>query len=567
MRHFFIGSASRKSPFFVSCLAACALSSLAACSGADSMEKESTEASSEALTLGDGDALYSNIKLQEQALNPHNNVGNVTVGTYDAASRSWSGLTTEPDDLWFDDAHKPHHTNLGSKPVQVAFHAIDANLIFNGSNCGGRFSVTAAGKTATSTGTWISINVGLYQGTIDWTLTCGASTYGDKFVLVRDLVLGAGAFTVDVLPVAVIYDAPPGARNTNAATYAVGSQSGTTVTITDLSSNGKTVPSTAMYGNDSFDFLASKAVPALKAAAVTAPVGIILDTFIKGLGSSSANTTTTSQYATSTSMNVSISETMSTTPTSHLGPGNGDIIEYISNAHLAWMATPGGRVYLKMFGHRLKQMYVSDLVADLRAIEASPDAKCTPGQILCLGPLQSKAVGPNSGLRYAKVFELLQLDPLAPNGIGLDAAVRSGRFKLTNEFTPAGLNVLKTVVTTDTITSTATTKILSTMDQVSPGFLSAMGLGSPGMSQQQQVNTTLSNSSTWAHDLKTTVESDLTVNAYPGEHPDLQAYYDTVFGTVAWVQKAGTVSTPSGGPKTPGTGDGPPILPPRGPEL
>ena len=128
----------------------------------------------------------------------------VTVGTLDASSGSFTGLQTSyvRDPL----TNKPRAVTPG-----VSLNGIDIIAVFSVTS--GPLTVTANGRTATGTGSG-SINVGRARK-VEWTMQAGPWARSDKFNVSRPSSgIGAGAFTVAAMPISIVDQAAdePGAN-------------------------------------------------------------------------------------------------------------------------------------------------------------------------------------------------------------------------------------------------------------------------------------------------------------------------------------------------------------------
>src|SRR5262249_53177484 len=97
-----------------------------------------------------------------------------------------------------------------------------------------------------------------------------------------------------------------------------------------------------------------------------------------------------------------------------LGPGDGDIIVYMHNAHIVWMGPPvtGETAHIALLDYeQLRTPTVRDLKSDLAELGK-------PGT-------PAHALGRLTQLEATSIKELLKLDPFAA---GADAALPPGRF-------------------------------------------------------------------------------------------------------------------------------------------
>jgi hypothetical protein len=154
--------------------------------------------------------IYNRIKNLEGRFNAPEPVGRATVGTFDVRTGEFTGKRSEVQ----------FHTPPGSrKPVRTEITpALDINgvrarvrfkllhLLFTGAvtiTVNGHTQVPPAGTEA------VSIGVGRARK-VSWSITTSQGVeVMDKARIVRPRIVGAGVFTLQAVPVAVLYEPPP----------------------------------------------------------------------------------------------------------------------------------------------------------------------------------------------------------------------------------------------------------------------------------------------------------------------------------------------------------------------
>jgi hypothetical protein len=370
----------------------------------------------------------------------------VNVGSFDATTGTFTGkvsriVNSPPDDTG---GNKP-----GERLVAPVAHvnAVAVELIFAVANRVGVFKVTANGVSALASPGQNSVTVSVGSATqVNWTVWSGSKSYSDTLVINRPQIIGAGAFIVPALPLAIVYEPPPDSRNKNKATYTKTSAIGTKVTAT-FSHEGSTtvnaVPSQfAGVSNlkDKMSTLASlvKNAPGVPYAQQIAGA---LSTIASGLGSVSASETSGKINTSDHSLELTSQlQTTISTDENNGGPGVGDVVYYLKNPKLVWLAE-NGRVTLALLDRGMvSTVLVSNLKANLN----------TGWQ----------------GLDPATVRDLLSLDPFAnptgreirrrtANGARLNLPLPSARFSYQNTYEVNGVAFTEALKRSETQTSSA----------------------------------------------------------------------------------------------------------------
>jgi hypothetical protein len=163
--------------------------------------------------------------------------GKKKVGVLDAATGKFTYASPEYKSVHVDVGggnpdEKPYHkpetpeVNVG----KMLINAVDVGLVFEVVNRKGDFSVTAGGKTvaAPANANSITIDVGRVAK-VTWKVQSEGKTHSDQLQIIRPPIVGAGAFTVPAVPVAVLYEPPMDKKKLNQATYAKTKVIGTTI--------------------------------------------------------------------------------------------------------------------------------------------------------------------------------------------------------------------------------------------------------------------------------------------------------------------------------------------------
>ena len=323
------------------------------------------------------DSLYQLIKQFESTFPLPAPYVTVDVGTFDAAAGTFQGLTTTVDKDPEPLEHGPnqHPVNPAPRFVGTGWRSvtIDAHwrqtitivpapkvplapvlLQFRIKNAATSWSVTVGGFTTSAPACQASISVSIWdRTTVSWSIRAGASTYSDKLMIQRPAGLpGAGAFTIPVIPVAIIYAPPVDSLGKSVATYGVSDTVGTTVSYDFSTDSSETVPKMDGAFTDFNEFKNGLDV-------VSQALGLMGDmTASKALSSISSDLGTATQTEqTGTVEGNGSSLTVTTTKTQNIssntkggGPGVGDVIVYYKNMRVAW-AYQDGQLQLCPFGH------------------------------------------------------------------------------------------------------------------------------------------------------------------------------------------------------------------------
>jgi hypothetical protein len=447
------------------------------------------------------DEAYNDIKVAEAGMPVPTPVQTVNVGTFNAATGAFDGLVTETE-------------IINGKPVRIVpsvfVNAVNTRLVFSiiNSTQSVRVGVSGVGFTTVLAGRpSIAIDIGRIRSA-NWTISSGTKKHLDELTIRRPTIIGGGAFTIPALPVAVVYDPPQNPAQTNSVVYTRTLSIGTTLGLSVRNSTSTTAPAVnpTFSAEESFQ----NTVNALKSLASAAGHKTIAAAFGKigeAVGNAERNVTTASDSLSTSRRTYSFVEARGCTlrPTvPHVGPGHTDMIDYLRDARVVWV-DDGTSTRLLVLG-------------------------TGPEECATIDELRSGV----TGLPPAAVAGLLVLDPFTGS---LGAETPLGLNPRYSGLT--GIGLLPDILVTATYTQQllventhveTSTKIVT--DQLSPGFLSIIGVGP---SASQQVSSTLSISNTAESTEATTVSTALTATTLvEGLRTELAVFYDRVFGTIAF---------------------------------
>ncbi len=505
-----------------------------------------------ALALAAGPAradVYDTIKAQEANFPVPQPTVVIPMGTFNAATGQFTGKVSTM--VW----HPPDQFH--SKPYQMRqppteeVNAVGVQLTFTAANrpAGQNLQVTANGRPRAANSDSITVDVGA-ANLVQWKVQVGGLSYADTLVIKRPPIIGAGAFTLPALPLVVIYAPPVDQSGRNRATYSTTQATGTTIGMSFSREGSTTRPSDPSRFSEVNDMRAgmTRLATAIKFASSAIPNAAViaggLEKIAGALGEASANQEVGTKVVNETSLEITdkVRDTYFTVPGK--GPGEGDIIVYLRNARMVWLAE-NGVVTLSLLGQEsVDNPSAADLLADMR--ETDPSRRRT-------------------GLDTETIRALLRLDPfveatrerqlpvlsparsLVPRrlpDIGLPPGplvLPSSRFGLEvtyGVFSDRAHQFTHTVQQTDL---SATTGFTLRTESFRKGFLSFLGVGVP---ETATVKTNVTHGSSRQVTTGTEVSEEVAFFAQPGENYSVEVYYDRIFG--AFALKPVTQSTVAG---------------------
>jgi hypothetical protein len=427
---------------------------------------------------------------------PH---ANFSVGTFNASTGTFTGTVTKNVCTYDPDLRRI--ICAPGPPPQVTVNGVHVGFTVHWQYATGYVTVTVNGisKTVPAAYGQTTIELGRARDA-DWRIVANGRSYQDEVILNRPRVVGAGVFTINALPIGIAYEPPqdPGKLNNNRYTRV-------TTTATTLSSSfqtslSKTVPQET--SRETFISLASGL-----GSAVGGPAGTALTSIAQIVGQTQSDVTTAQVSGSSTSLNVQVVDAFSCTTGDHLGPGGGDKIVYLKNAHVAWLDN-GKQTYLALLGSDgggANCVSVNSLKNGTSVFDAA-----TAQTLLAVDPLASG--GPNMTLpssRYTLVRQI-DLDPTTTLNPNTDQHTES-------QYSSAG-------------TTTATNQVRT--DTLKAGLLAFLGVG-PEQSQTTVFSLSASNSRVDGSGTSVTTEATLRTLTL-GASTTINAFYDKAFGTIAY---------------------------------
>lgn len=476
------------------------------------------------------DSVYQLIKSYESQFPIPAPYVTTNVGTFDAAAGTFSGLTTTVETDPEPVAHGPndHPRNpppryVGDKWVSVTIDASWRRTItqvpapsvplapvllqFAISNAATPWSATVNGVTVSAPATQNRLTVSIWDATTaNWSVQAGAKSYRDTLRIQRPGNLGAsaGAFTIPVLPVTLVYAPPADSLGKSAATYSQGQTVGTTVTYDFSTDTSQTVPLQTTNFAAAGDFKAFLDLIAEVGALGTGGakvMGQIFSDISSQFGQLSSTETTGISDLSETQMTVTEAATDSISTSAKAGgPGVGDVMFFYINLRMAWAFYNG-------------QLRVCPLGYDEEAALGVAGLVGNPGAL---------------GISAKNAQLLLGLDPFVSGGA--QAALPTDRFthQVTAEYGFGGNVDHKFVVTRDTKDQTVHKTYTTDTNDWEPGpIFKLLGLG-----EKDQTTVTLSNAT--GSDVSSTVTLDASLFSGPQESFVVGIYYDNMFGTYAF---------------------------------
>jgi hypothetical protein len=444
---------------------------------------------------------YKDIKDAERGMPVPTPIQSVNVGTFNAATGEFEGLTTETE-------------IINGKPVKIVpsvlVNAVNTKLVFaiRNSTQLTRVSVQGVGSTFVAAGrTSASIDVGRIRSAT-WSITSGLKKHFDQLTIRRPTFIGAGAFTIPALPVAVVYDPPQDPTHSNSVVFTRTQSVATTLGLSVRKSTSTTAPAV----NPTFAALgnfqqALTGASAFAKAAHNDVIASVLDTINSKLGSAQRNVTTAEDNTSTVRRSFTFSEARGCSLDAgqpHLGPGHSDIVVYLRNVRVVWF-DDGTNTKLLVLGTGPRDCVTID---QLRSGVADLDPRAAAG-LIALDPFAGP-FGPRAPLATDPRYVGLEGIGLLP-GI-LNRAIYTQQLLVENSHVETSTRVVT--------------------DDLSAGLLSIIGIGP---SETQQVSSTLAVTTSADTTESTTVSTELTARTLvDGVRTELAVFFDRSFGTVAF---------------------------------
>jgi hypothetical protein len=462
---------------------------------------------------------YSAIKALEANFPLPTPVATLRMGTFNAATGTYNGIKStlqRSDELFPVDENLPDpqpKPQLVLVPPEVTLNGVHVVLEWEVIN--GVASVTANGVQVSSTASnkIIAVNVGTAHF-VEWTARSGNRVVRDKLFIQRPPIIGAGAFTVPALPVTVVYEPPsrPNAERqpNNRATYAVTTAIGNTVRISVSTAESATtdvesVITTPQQISSTMRSLASVA-GGLGLSSVKSALNGIASAVDGAFGGVTATQAEGTSVTSESELGVLVQEGESiSTGQNDGGPGEGDVIHFLRNARLVWLANGGG-ITLALLGY---------------------DAKATRTARFLRDNLDEPEV---TGLDRDTAEALLALDPFVVGGP--EMALPAARFVHVDTYEVNGADLGRqfsiTLSQSDLQAQTRTTTCVTDMRA---GALAFLGLG---VVEDATITTTMTHSHSTTLTASQTVAVSADLVADSDELYAVAVSYDRVFGTFAF---------------------------------
>ena len=313
------------------------------------------------------DEVYDLIKRLEPEFSPPAPYFTVDVGTLDAATGVFHGLTTtvehDPEPIEHgsnDHPHNPAPRFEGSRWVSVTISgswrrtitSVPAPFVplapvllqFSILNAATSWNVRVNGTTVSAPPTQGTILVDVWDAAdLSWSIVTGSLSSRDSLRLQRPagaLSAALGAFTIPVLPVSIVYAPPADSLGASSATYTAAQTVGTTVDFGFSNDRSSTTP---VNGSDfatsmpTFKAILDSAAQVLSVIPATQAVGKGFSTASSVIGQFSAThqTGVTDGTESTVTLTQSTSDALSTSAKIG-GPGVGDVLHFFKDIQMVW---------------------------------------------------------------------------------------------------------------------------------------------------------------------------------------------------------------------------------------
>lgn len=475
------------------------------------------------------DAAYAAIKRQEQLLEtrlPLSTLATVSVGVYDAAAGTFEGRSTHPVVNGRVRTFPPPRVNVAAIRTRLRF-AIDnadkpVTVVANGSRV-----TVPAGSTS------VSVDVGRTTRAT-WRIASAGRSHASSLLIAHEGAQRAGAFTVRVLPIGVVYEPPqPGdGQGKNSASVRETQAVGTSVTVSLASQTSTTRPAETPF--ETSQTVAGGLRAASKALQRANPLlSKALGAVASSLGSAKSTTTKVEAQTRNSAVEVTLSDSRSCETDLGAGPGRGDAIAFYRNARIAWF-DDGTRTRFALIGFERERFECRAVQRLQQQLSRPLGVSGQPGVRPSNTPLPRRGSG--DGLDADTIRSLLALDPLAADP---NATLAAERFD-----GPSGIvfDGTKGVIEREVSVSAADEQVrvdtTIRTDQTDKALLSVIGIG-PKETKTVTSTLTMSSALTSRRGKTITARAEL-------RDVNVDVYYDRLFGTFAFqAPRAGaTIVTP-----------------------
>lgn len=433
----------------------------------------------------------------------------IAMGTYDLYSGTFTGLRSTTEYRIDPITHKPRAITL---PPRTDIAAVNALLQFNFTNRGTgplRVRVNGAWTTVPSGVSTISISAGR-MARADWRIEAGTQSVQDALLIGRPTLLGAGAFTVEAVPISILYEPPQFANLLSKTRMMVIESVGSSMSTSDTTSTDRKTKVLTLNDYTSKLQTISQKLGRLGVPGVST-IGTAINRAVGLLGTVSVEQTEGTEVSTEHSVDLLSTESIASETSAGLGPGRGDRIIYFKTVQVAWVMDEG-ELSVMILGWQARGAYsAATLRADLAALDAGGAISAT-----------------QSGLSAPTLRGLLALDPFVAGGA--TAALPSSRYDYIGRFEGDGIDTLQVShsITTSDRSSTAT--YTGRITNYQSGWLGILGLG---ITQSGSLVTRTTHRTTERISTGESVTATLEIRSSVSDPYQLDVYYDRIFGTFA----------------------------------
>lgn len=478
--------------------------------------------------------VYTQIKDLENRFPIPTPSATIKMGTFDASTGKFKGNTSDityeslgdyPGPVpvvRYDEDIKLVISKIGNRvkmeviPAPKA-DAVNVLLEFEVKNRGQKdFAVTAKGITVSAPVNQNIVTINVKDSySVNWHVQSGTKSYGDHMEIQRPPIVGGGAFTIPALPIGLFYEPPCDSQKKNKATYSFTKSMATASTLSFSTEKSTTRPaSTEKFSSLPDMQKAFKAAawlmarnPSPQAQAIAGVLRTIASDGVLGKVSGSETEGVTEAKGNTLISRHEVGRT-SDTDVNNGGPGIGDVICFLRNARLVWLAS-SGRVTLTLLGYDNGpfQIGVGFLKSNLGSME-------------------------KTGLDRETGQALLDLDPFVAGGES--AVLSQDRFVYNDCFPLLGTGHCEGYSSSHTITNVdrqATTTFRTKAEDYRKGFLSFLGLG---VLEDEKVMTTVTQSRETEVSVTEKTEVSCNLCCDVDEVYNVEVYFDRVFGTFAF---------------------------------
>jgi hypothetical protein len=473
------------------------------------------------------DDLYRQLKELEDQIPVPKPKATVRVGTLDAAAGVFRWHIPYKRETFTMPGKGSYVTFIG----EVSVEAVNVDLVFEVVNSQGNFEVESEGYTVTAApgqstikipvGTADNVPFTVRSGGVSWP---GSVGYQAEVAISR-YASGAGVFTLEVLPLAIVYCPVQGAARQNRVTYERVEWVGTKMEVSHVTEDSEV----DIHADELSRVGESAGKLGDAVMKFYAPAGIALKAFstiISGVGSDTVREGSALETTTDHAVeNKALDDELIRSPEG-AGPGEGmEIYVLLQNVQAAWVSN-NGEVSIAIFHTpELNEYPTAALAADLEELTA--------------GGATSTERGPRTGLTVQALRDLLALNPFwtPANLPARPGRLPAARFRVLPE-----KGVRKFVGPTDeetklpTIVEDEDTRVVSVtatrVEDIRSGWLSFLGIG-PSEDKTASFKTQLRNLERRTTGLE--IQNELAVKLQAGERLAIRAYYDRVFGTMPLV--------------------------------